>query len=152
MSSCHTCDLVARRDAGDAPPWDCILRTPGWDLAHVFGSDVEGWLVLVVRRHILALADLTDDEAAELGPLIKRVSAALRAVTGCEKTYVAQFAEHPNHPHVHVHLIARPADLADEHRGPAIFSGRSGLESDRCVTEDRMNEIAAALRAELSLD
>jgi diadenosine tetraphosphate (Ap4A) HIT family hydrolase len=151
MSDCHTCDLSARRAAGAAPPWDNIVRTPTWDVAHAFGTDVEGWLVLVVRRHITSVADLTDAEAAELGPLIKRVSAALQEVVGCEKTYVVQFAEHPNHPHVHVHVIARPVDLAAEHRGPRIFAGRSGLPDEECVPEPRMNEIAAAVRSRLEI-
>ena len=88
-AACHTCALVARRDAGAAPAWDSILRTAGWDVVHAFGTSVEGWMVLVARRHIAAVADLTDAEALELGPLVKSVSAALHAVAGCEKTYAA---------------------------------------------------------------
>jgi diadenosine tetraphosphate (Ap4A) HIT family hydrolase len=122
MSECHTCLLTARRDAGEAPPWDHILRTPSWDLAHAFSTSVEGWLVLVARRHITAVADLTDEEAVSLGPLIKQVSAALHEVVGCEKTYVVQFAEHPQHPHVRVHVIARALDLDSSAVGPGIFS------------------------------
>ncbi len=142
MADCMTCELVARRDRGEAPPWDAIVRTPGWDVVHAFGTAVEGWTVLVVRRHITSVADLTDDEAAELGPLVKNVSAALQKVLGCEKTYVAQFAEHPQHPHVHVHVIPRPVDLVAEHRGPGIF-GLMGVAADQAVPEARMNEIAA---------
>jgi diadenosine tetraphosphate (Ap4A) HIT family hydrolase len=85
--------LVARRDAGHAPPWDLIVRTPNWDIVHADGTSVEGWTVLVARRHLTAVADLTDAEAAELGPLIKHVSRALHETVGCVKTYVVQFAE-----------------------------------------------------------
>lgn len=149
MTDCVTCQLVERRDAGDSPLWDSILRTHEWDVVHAFGVAVEGWLVLVPRRHITSVADLTDDEAATLGPMLRRVSTALQEVMGCEKTYVVQFAEHPNHPHVHFHVIARAPDLAPEHRGPGIFQlmSASGAEP---VSEGRMNEIAAAVHRALA--
>ncbi|MDQ3464193.1 MAG: HIT domain-containing protein [Actinomycetota bacterium] len=101
--------------------------------------------ILVVRRHITSLAELTDNEAAELGPLIKRVSAALHEVLGCLKTYVAQFAEDPAHPHVHVHVVPRYPDQPADLRGPKVFS-QLGVPEDRCVSESRMNDIAAGLQ------
>src|SRR5215211_246476 len=103
MGDCRTCELVARRDLGHAPLWDFIVRTPGWDIVHAYGTSVEGWTVLVARRHLTAVADLTDAEASELGPLVKHVSRALHETIGCHKTYVVHLAEHPQHPHVHVH-------------------------------------------------
>ena len=105
-------------------------------------------MVLVVRRHITAVAELTDAEAQELGPLLKQVSQALHDVVGCAKTYVAQFAEHPLHPHVHVHVIPRSPDQADELRGPGIFS-QLGVPEDRWVREERMDEIAVAMQRHL---
>ena len=102
---CLTCDLVRRRDRGDAPPWDSIVRTAHWDVVHSYNTSLPGWLVLVARRHITAIDELTDEEAAELGVLLRRASAALREVTGCVKTYVCQFAEQAEHPHVHLSLI-----------------------------------------------
>jgi diadenosine tetraphosphate (Ap4A) HIT family hydrolase len=150
MSDCVTCQLVERRDAGGAPPWDAILRTPHWDVVHAFGTAVEGWLVLVVRRHQTAVADLSDGEAAELGPLIRDVSRAVQSAVGCDKTYVVQFAEHPQHPHVHVHVIPRGRDLSDERQGPRIFS-LLGVPDDEAVPPDRMDEIAGLVAAALSL-
>lgn len=130
VSDCQTCEFVARRDAGSAPAWDSIPRTASWDVVHAFGTSIEGWLVLALRRHATEVADLTDEEARALGPLILDASRALKAVTGCAKTYIAQFAEHPLHPHVHVHVIPRYADLGEDHRGPGIF-GLLGLPEDR---------------------
>ena len=148
MTGCRTCELAARRDSGEASPWELITRTRSWDVAHAYNTAIEGWLVLVARRHITALADMTDDEARELGPLIRAVSSALRDGVGCVKTYVAQFAEDPRHPHVHVHVIPRQADQPAELTGPRIFSQLGGPE-ERCVPEDRMNEIATAIRGPL---
>jgi diadenosine tetraphosphate (Ap4A) HIT family hydrolase len=145
MTRCHTCELTERRDRGEAPTWDSIIRTDGWDLAHAYDTAVEGWLVLVARRHITTVADLTPDEATDLGSLVRSVSTALTTTLGCAKTYLVQFAEHPLHPHVHVHVIPRASDLAPEHRGPGIFA-LLGVEADRCVPETRMDEIARAVR------
>lgn len=40
MTTCRTCELTDRRDAGEAPPWDDIVSTSGWDVAHAFGTHV----------------------------------------------------------------------------------------------------------------
>jgi diadenosine tetraphosphate (Ap4A) HIT family hydrolase len=150
MPPCVTCELVKRRDDGDAPLWDRIRRTANWDVVHAFGTAIEGHLVLVVRRHITSVADMTADEAAELGPLIREASRSVQAVIGCDKTYVAQFAEHPDHPHVHVHVIPRARDLAPEHRGPRVFS-LLGVSDDAAVPEAQMTQLAQRLDAELAL-
>lgn len=143
--ACHTCGLVARRDAGKAPAWDRIVRTPYWDLVHAFGTQVPGWLVLVLRRHAAAVAELTDEESAELGPLTVAASSALTAVVGCAKTYVAQFAEHRDHPHVHVHVIPRAPDLQADHLGPRVFDLMGG-PAENWVPDSVMNDIADRLR------
>ena len=96
---CKTCALTARRSLGSAPLWDCIHRAQFWDVVHAYNSALPGWLVLVAQRHIEAIDELTQSEAAELGLMIRHVSLALKEVTGCLKTYVIQFAEHKDHPH-----------------------------------------------------
>jgi len=145
MSYCKTCRLTAVRDSGQAPPWDCIYRTTYWDVVHAYNTTLAGWLVLVARRHVAAVAELTPEEAAELGTLMRRVSLALKEVTGCQKTYVVQFAEHPEHPHVHVHVIPRLAILPEEKRGPGIFAYLGVPEEER-VSETVMNGIAEQVR------
>jgi len=142
---CYTCELIARRDEGKAPLWDAILRTEYWDIVHAYNTSLPGWLVLVVRRHMTAVAELTEAEAVELGSLIRRVSRALHEVTGCTKTYVIQFAEQTEHPHVHFHIIPRMADQPEEYKSTRIFNLLGVPPSDR-VTEESMNEIALHVR------
>jgi diadenosine tetraphosphate (Ap4A) HIT family hydrolase len=141
---CRSCELIARRDRGEAPRWDCLLRTSGWDVAHAYDSSLEGWTVLVLRRHVTTVAEMTAEEASQLGTLVKSVSSALAVVTGCAKTYVAQFAEDPQHRHVHFHVIPVPADNPDELRSYRIFA-RLGVPRDQQVPEERMNEISNAM-------
>jgi diadenosine tetraphosphate (Ap4A) HIT family hydrolase len=145
MKTCKTCELVARRDAGNAPLWDCIHRTQFWDVVHSYNTALPGWLVLVLRRHIEAIDELTDEEAAELGILLRRTSLALKEITGCVKTYVMQFAEMAEHPHVHFHVVPRMASLPEERRSTKIF-GYLGVPEDERTSEEKMNEIAANVR------
>jgi diadenosine tetraphosphate (Ap4A) HIT family hydrolase len=148
VSACKTCELIARRDAGADPPWDCIHRTSLWDVAHSYDTTLPGWLVLVVRRHITSVDELTEAEAAELGRLIRHVPRAFKEVTGCLKTYLIQFAERADHPHVHFHIIPRMADLPEDRRGTGIFEYLGVPEGDR-VTEEEMNSIAEKVREKL---
>ncbi len=148
MTTCRTCELIANRDAGISPLWDCIHRTPYWDLAHCNDTSLPGWLVLVVRRHTQSLDELSESEARELGGLIRRVSAELKDVTGCLKTYVIQFAESAEHRHVHFHIIPRMADLPEDRRSVHIFE-YLGVPEEARVSEETMNKIASNLQTAL---
>lgn len=149
MVGCYTCELTARRDAGAAPVWDSIWRTDYWDVAHSFNTSLPGWLVLVARRHVAAVAELSEAESTELGRLIRQVSMALQEVTGCLKTYVVQFAEHPDHPHVHVHVIPRMANFTETERGPDVFS-LAGVPPEQRLGEEEMNDLALRIRGALN--
>ena len=105
---------------------------------------------LVVRRHMTAVADMTEDEAAELGPLVKEVSRVVQEVVDCDKTYVVQFAEHQDHRHVHVHVIPRARDLPHEYQGPRVFS-LLGVPDDLAVSAERMTAIAQQLDVQLQI-
>lgn len=145
---CLSCGLVQRRDRDEAPEWDRIHRTEGWDVVHSFDTAIPGWLVIVARRHLVAVADLSDAEAAELGPLVRDVSRALHEVVGCPRTYVVHFAESPQHPHVHLHVIPRPTEMAERLRGPGVFN-LLGVPEEQRVPEPLRDEIAHRVRAHL---
>ena len=144
--SCRTCAHEAA--PGGLPPRESIAGDRYWRVAHALGTSLPGWLVLIPRRHVTAIAELTDAEAAGLGLWQVRLSRALERLTGCRKTYVAQFAEAEGFPHVQFHLVPRPADLPPGLRGPGVF-GLLGVDAGEAVTTERMDEIALALRAVL---
>lgn len=146
---CKTCDRLKARDNGGAPLWDSIFRVNYWDVVHSYSTSLKGWLVLVARRHIESIDQLTEDESVELGRLLRLVSIALKSATGCQKTYVIQFAEHPDHPHVHFHVIPRMADQPDDKKGAGIF-GYLGVPQTECVSEDDMNEISKTIQTFLA--
>jgi len=148
MFDCYACNVTAQGD--DAPRWERIYADEHWRVAHAYDSSLLGWLVVLARRHVESLADLTEQEAAALGPLLRSLSAALRAETGASKSYVMLFAEHPRHQHLHIHVVPRMPDLPADRRGPEIFHYLAALDRE-IVPEDQRNEFAAGLRKQLDL-
>ena len=144
-SKCVSCAFETRPDV---PPRERVYLGPRWRVAHAFGTALPGWLVVLPRRHVVALDELTRTEAADLGPLLREITSALRRVTGCEKTYVALFAEAEGFSHVHFHVIPRMAGLEAELRGPRVF-GLLGGDPARHVPDAAMDKIAASLTAAL---
>ncbi|MEU5631420.1 HIT family protein [Streptomyces rishiriensis] len=143
---CFTCSKEEEFD--DLPPRECVVHDQYWRVAHAFNAAVPGWLVLLPRRHVAAVHDLTDAEASALGTWQVRLSRALRSLTGCAKTYVVQFAEAQGFAHVHFHIVPRMADLPPEHRGPGVFELLRRPESE-WVTADQADRTARLLRAQL---
>jgi diadenosine tetraphosphate (Ap4A) HIT family hydrolase len=142
-----SCLICAHNEETDTLPLrDRIAVDEHWRVAHAFDTALPGWLVLVPRRHVTSLASLTDAEAASLGTWQVRLSRALTEVTGCGKTYVAQFAEAEGFAHVHFHVVPRMADLPEELRGPRVF-GLLGPPDGERVSVERIDELARALSA-----
>lgn len=144
-TECFSC---RQTDAVTAPPAERILVTDHWRVAHAFDTDLPGWLVLLPRRHVTALAELRPDEAAEIGPLLQRISGALRQRVGAGKTYVMLFAEAEGFAHLHFHVVPRMPDQPDAERGPRIFA-RLGLPPERRLAEADVDELCRSLSAAL---
>ena len=143
---CFSCRNTA--DLSHLPPRERIAADDHWRVAHAFGTAVPGWLVLVPRRHVTTIAELSDAEALGLGVWQVRLSRALHAAVGCGKTYVVQFAEAEGFGHVHFHVIPRMADLPAGQRGPGVFQLLGRVDADS-VPAERMDEIARVLQAHL---
>ncbi|MCS0638294.1 HIT family protein [Streptomyces sp. LP05-1] len=146
---CFTCAQELRGTA--LPPRERIAADDHWRVAHATGTALPGWLVLVPRRHVTAVWELTDAEAESLGSWQVRLSRALREVVGCPKTYVAQFAEAEGYAHVHFHVVPRDRELPEELRGPGVF-GQLNRPAEEWVPDDRADLLAESLGLALSLD
>lgn len=148
MPDCMSCALTQKRDAGETPIWDSIYRSDYWDAVHAYNTSYLGWLVLVSRRHIEALDEMTFAEAADLGALLRELSRALKRHTGCQKTYVMQFAESADHAHVHFHIVPRLPDQAPADIAYRVMRHLGVPMSERCSEAD-MNALALAIRGQL---
>jgi diadenosine tetraphosphate (Ap4A) HIT family hydrolase len=134
-AQCHVCEGWA-----EAPAEAVAHRGAHW--VAIAAGDVPGWLRLQTIRHGEWLWDMTGDEAAEFGPLVAALSAALRRVTGAERVYLIALGE--NSLHVHALLIPRYQDTPREERGPGILA-TAASRADREVAY----RVAAAVRREL---
>jgi diadenosine tetraphosphate (Ap4A) HIT family hydrolase len=137
------CRVCATEATPGLPLRERVHVDDHWRLATAFDSSLPGWLVLLPRRHVEGLHELTAEEAGELGHLLRAASAALVEVTGCVKTYVALFAEAEGFSHLHVHVVPRPEDLRQDRRGPRVF-GHLGAGPDAMSEADR-DSLAARL-------
>lgn len=146
MESCLTCRQAAARQL---PSREQILRTDHWRVGHAFDSRLPGWLVALPTRHVTALDELDTEEVAELGPLLRDLTAALRSVVGCVKTYVLLLAEAEGFAHVHFHVVPRMPDQPDDLRGPRVFAYLGQPDGVR-VSDDEMDRLADELRDQLS--
>jgi diadenosine tetraphosphate (Ap4A) HIT family hydrolase len=144
--TCFSCEQSSR--VGSLPPREEIYVDDVWRVAHAIGCALPGWLVVMPRRHITVLDELDGAELAPLGPLLGRLTTALRTLTGCAKTYVALFAEAEGFSHLHFHVVPRMPDFTAEQRGPRSL--HAFLDAgERAVPEAEMDRIALSLQAEL---
>ena len=148
MIDCYACGTTANIDA--EPVRERIWWDGRWRIAHAIRCALPGWVVVAPARHVLSLAELSPDEAAALGPLLTAVSRALVDVTGCEKVYMALFAEAEGFRHLHIHVVPRHTDLPDDLRGPRVF-GYLGRPESEWVSEDEMERIGVALNRAIRL-
>ena len=117
---CFACWNTAQGDA--LPPRERVFLDEHWRVAHSYSVALPGWLVVLPIRHIESVAELSPEEAAGLGGLLRGLSVALVEVTGAVKTYVMQFGEAEGHRHLHFHVVPRDAHMPQERRGPRVFS------------------------------
>lgn len=145
-TGCYTCDQEANFD--QLPPRETIAYDESWRVVHAIRSGMLGWLVLVPRRHVMELAELTSEEAASLGGWQVRLARVLAEEFRAPKTYVAEFGELPGF-HLHFHVVPRPVDLDERWRGPGVF-GLLGRSADDEVSADDRDALATRLAARLA--
>jgi diadenosine tetraphosphate (Ap4A) HIT family hydrolase len=131
---CYSC--LANAGQRRISPGPVIYEGEHWKVDHAYPTKLVGWLVLVLKRHAEALHELSAAECAEMGALLGRAARALREETGCEKEYLACFAEADHFHHVHIHVVARRADLPHELQGPRSFALLNPAPEDAASAED----------------
>lgn len=140
----NECALCALVGAAEPPigPW--VLRS---DLVVAFMSPqlsaLPGWFQLQVRRHADGWWSLRPDEAQAIGTAVQQLSAAIRAVTGCERVYSYSMCE--NNPHLHLVLGAAPSTPV---RGAELLTRILRRDSE-LFDEPEAGRVAEAVRARL---
>jgi len=141
MKGCKTCELIERRDGGGVPLWGLYPAHPHFGTVHSYNTAL-AWMAGAggAAAQSRRWTSWPDDEAIELGMLVRRVSLALRQVTGCIKTLrdpVRRASRPPpralSHRAAHGGSAGRsPAASGIRVPGPAAENGaRSKDERDR---------------------
>ncbi|MGW5642311.1 HIT family protein [Saccharopolyspora sp. NPDC003752] len=114
-----------------------------------------GTLLVKPFRHVLHIAELTEEESAELGPLLRRVSAAVEDVVRPEQVYVCLWSHSGGVPG-HIHFVVQPAtcDLMERFGGygPALQMAMfaEGDIPDEAEVEAICTQLRAALHPSAS--
>jgi len=136
------CNVVAGRLV---PPGGIIYEGEHWLVSHqVSPVLLRGFLIIKTRRHCEHLADLTDAEAAEFGPILRDVSRALSDVVSPAKVYSCSFGEQVTH--IHFYVIPRYPDLPAS--GLKTLDEIMRFKQHQC-SDDEAAHIAAQVKARL---
>ena len=146
-SGAPDCNICARLSSGrpeDAPLGGYVYEDEHWVAQHApVRQAVAGQLMLVARRHFLDAAEMTEAEAKSLGPVLGRLTTALKQVVKAERVYVVTVVERT--PHWHTWLIPRPAQ--SETRGTAYLT--AVLTGTMSIAEDEALRAVDGLRSSL---
>jgi len=131
---CIACDLAH----GRIPlPGGRIYATDNWLVEHCVGPLGLGTLIVKPVRHLTAVAGLTGDEAAELGPLLQRASIVAGELVDAEQVYNCLWSHAGGLPG-HIHYVVQPVTAEQVRKfgayGPALqqvmFSEGSAPDPD----------------------
>lgn len=123
IPGCLGCDLAnGRRDL----PGGRIYETTHWVVEHCIGPLGVGTLIVKPFRHVYNVWELTDDEAKELGPLLRRVAATIRVILAPDQVYTCEWS-HMGFKPGHLHFVLQPIwnAMSEKHERPGPF-----LQSD----------------------
>jgi ATP adenylyltransferase len=117
---CLGCDIVAGRYA---VPGGILHQTARWIVNHAVGQLNLGTLIVAPRDHVVAVADLDDIAAAELGPLLRDAARVVETICQPEQTYVCVWS-HGRAERRHLHILVQPVTSA-------IVAQYGGLRSEQ---------------------
>ena len=130
------CPICAQLAGATPPPAGGVIFDDGrWVVTHHPKPYADpGELIVQCRRHCESLGDLTQDEAAALGPVLRAAVHAIETTVRPERVYAACFGERVRH--VHFYLLPRTSAMpaghvkSDLHRNARMLLRRAGLLPD----------------------
>lgn len=143
-ASGSVCLICAKYEGQAVPAWAGYPIPPGghliddgtWLVGH--GPTPywpAGTLLIESRRHFLDYADFNAEEAASLGPLIRRLTNPLKEVTGASRIHV--FSSMEGTSHFHLWMVPRTGD---------VQSGRTYIADPGYCTHQEAENVARRVR------
>ncbi|HTP11499.1 MAG TPA: HIT family protein [Anaerolineae bacterium] len=146
--ACLTCRSISSERR--ISPGPTIYEGRYWLIEHAYPTRLKGWLVIVLKRHAVALHELTREEFIELGELQALAVRLLHETLDCAKEYAVCFAEKEGFRHIHFHIVTRSHDLPDELKGTKIFAMISVTEAEALPPEE-IRTLCETLKAHCSV-
>ena len=112
VEGCLACDLA---DGRVALPGGVIHETRHWFVEHCVGPLGVGTLIVKPKRHVVHVANLDEDEARELGPLLPRTASIVTALSSPDQVYVCLWSHQGGTP-VHIHFVVQPVSSEERNR------------------------------------
>ena len=135
METCFICRKHNGLEA--APPGGYIYEDEHWMVCHAPGKlGPLGTLFIESSRHFLDYAEMTEEESASLGNVMKKVYSVLRMYTDAERVY--QLTTMEGQPHFHSWLVPRRKDIAER--------GLKFLARDDSCSDEEAGALAEKLR------
>lgn len=136
---CFLCDKHNGQEA--TPPGGYIYEDEHWMICHAPGKlGPLGTLFIEAKRHFIDYADMTDEESALLGNVMRKVYHALKLHTAAERVYQVTLID--GVPHFHSWLVPHRAD--DPARGMKF------LAMDLTCSDEDAAVLAGKLRETMS--
>jgi diadenosine tetraphosphate (Ap4A) HIT family hydrolase len=138
MESC----LICRKHKGEeaTPPGGYIYEDEHWMVCHAQPHmGPLGTLFIESRRHFLDYAEMTREESASLGEVMKKIYSALKLHAEAERVYQVTLIE--GVPHFHSWLVP--------HRKDDPEKGMKFLMRDDSCSEEEASALADKLRASM---
>jgi diadenosine tetraphosphate (Ap4A) HIT family hydrolase len=126
MDTCFICRKHNGQEA--APPGGYIYEDEHWMVCHAPANlGPLGTLFIESKRHFLDYAEMTNEESASLGNVLKKAYHTLRTNMEVERIY--QLSTMEGQPHFHCWLVPRGKDVPE--RGLKFLA-----RDDSCSEED----------------
>ena len=139
MEDCFICRKHNGLEA--APPGGYLYEDEHWMICHAPGKlGPLGTLFIESRRHFLDYAEMTNEESASLGIVMRKIYSALRLHTEAERIYQVTLLE--GVPHFHTWLVPRRKE--DAEKGLKFLT-----RDDSCNEEDAIalaNKLSETMR------
>lgn len=120
-----------------------------WIVEHAYPVLIRGWIVIILKRHVQALHELTAEEFQELAILQGKIAKVLNTELNSSKEYSVCFAEGPGFNHIHFHMISRTQEISEELRGDKIFAMLK-TDVEQSLTKEQILPLCEKIRAELN--
>jgi diadenosine tetraphosphate (Ap4A) HIT family hydrolase len=138
METCFICRKHNGREP--APPGGYIYEGEHWMVCHAPGKlGPLGTLFIESKRHFLDYAEMTDDESASLGNVMRKIYYALKLHTEAERIYQVTLID--GVPHFHSWLVP--------HRKDDLEKGMKFLARDDSCSEEDAIKLVNKLREEM---